>query len=195
MSRRLFLLGALGMPFISTHAWAQGFPLPWSIIAKHDGRAMGSGLPLVVEFLDYNCGFCRLAYAQMPQTLSLLPNTMVLKRDLPVLGPSSLTAVLAVAAAAQMGVDGVLHDALMRQRGRLTDQSIAEAISVSGIDGMALTRIMETPQAQTVMQEILSVAQASGLTGTPSYVTRSGRVLMGFGSPQRFLEFMRSEPR
>ncbi len=161
----------------------------WQEMSEGDGRRAGRGPVRAVEFLDYNCGFCRDAHARMGEALRGLGVSLV-RRDMPVLGPSSLTAALAVAAARAQDGEGALHEALMGRRGAINDTAIVEAALSAGLDAGRLARDMAGGRAASDLAAAVSVARRAGFRGTPSYVSSDGRALEGFGSPARFRQFL-----
>jgi protein-disulfide isomerase len=115
----------------------------------------------VVEFFDYNCGYCKRAMSDM---LDLLKDE--------------------VAAAVRMqdktGGKKYLefHQKLLGGRGQV-DKARALAVAKDiGLDVARIEKDMASDEAKATIEESFKLAEALGLNGTPSYVVGSD-VLVG----------------
>src|SRR5690606_24366252 len=72
-----------------------------------------NGSKVVVEFLDYQCGYCRAAHEPSKQMVKADGDLKVILKDLPVLGPLSGVAARAAGAAKLQGKYVEFHNALM----------------------------------------------------------------------------------
>jgi len=144
------------------------------------GNAQGD--VTVVEFFDYNCGYCKRAMADM---LDLLQNDAKLKfvlKEFPVLGEGSVQAAQ-VAAAARMQDKGgkkylEFHQKLLGGRGT-ADKTRALAVAKEvGFDMARIEKDMTSDEVKAQLEESFKLAEALGLNGTPSYVVGSD-VLVG----------------
>jgi protein-disulfide isomerase len=123
----------------------------------------------MVEFFDYNCGFCKRA---LPDVLSLLKNDKQLKlvyKELPILGPGSLFAARAAIAAKKQGKYWKFHLALMRSRGANEPLVLSIAKQV-GLDVEKLKKDMEAPEIRAEIDTNLQLAQKIGVNGTPAFI-------------------------
>jgi protein-disulfide isomerase len=121
----------------------------------------------LVEYYDYNCGYCRSILPVLKQLIAEDPGVRVVFRDLPILADSSRAAARASLAAAAAGPAAFerFHQALYAG-GRVTDASIAAAARTAGVD---LTSA--APQAADAeIARNLAAAGRIGLTGTPGWV-------------------------
>lgn len=119
---------------------------------------------ILVEYYDYNCGFCRASLPVIEKLVAADRNLRVVFKELPVLAESSRTAARASLAAAAQGHFKAFHDALYAA-GQVSDATIARAAQASGVD---LTRI--PADADATLRENLDVAAKLGVTGTPAWV-------------------------
>ncbi|MDE0877982.1 MAG: DsbA family protein [Sphingomonas bacterium] len=127
----------------------------------------------VVEYFDYNCGYCRASLPVIDQLLKDDPKVRIVYRDFPILAPSSRDAARASLAAAQQGKYRAFHDALYAE-GPVTTATIQTAATNSGV---ALST-GDDPAIDTELAKNSETAQKLGLTGTPSWVI-GDRVLSG----------------
>lgn len=118
----------------------------------------------LVEYYDYNCGYCRASLPTIEKLVAADKNLRVVFKELPVLADSSRTAARASLAAAAQGKFKAFHDTLYAA-GPVSDATIAQAARAAGID---LTRI--PADADTVLRENMTVAAKLGVTGTPAWV-------------------------
>lgn len=132
-----------------------------------------NGKITVVEFFDYNCGFCKRALDDLARLMKAEPNLKVVLKDFPVLGPKSVEAAQ-VSAAARKQIKGdkffEFHQKLLNQKGQI---GRAEGLAVAKSMGLDMTRLaadMEDPSVREGIAESLSLGDSLGLTGTPSYV-------------------------
>lgn len=118
----------------------------------------------LVEFYDYNCGYCRASLPTIERLVREDPKLRVVFRELPVLAPSSRTAARAALAAAKQGKFKAFHDALYA-RGQVSDATIADAARAAGVNVAAIP-----DDADDAIRQNLTVAEALGINGTPSWV-------------------------
>lgn len=127
----------------------------------------------LVEFFDYNCGYCRRAQADMQQLIADDPNLKVVLKEFPVLGEGSIEAsqvsiavrILAPAKA------GEFHDALIAQSGQVNADIALAVAEELGLDRAMLEETMHSDEVRQTITEVYALAQSLSLTGTPSYVT------------------------
>ncbi|WP_245423879.1 DsbA family protein [Methylovirgula sp. 4M-Z18] len=132
-----------------------------------------NGKVTLVEFFDYNCGYCKHALADLAQVMKQDPDVRVVLKDFPVLGPGSVEAAR-VAYAVRNQFTGEkfweFHQKLLGSRGPVGK---AQAMAVAKDMGADMDRIEKDSQAPSVnagLNETLQLGDALSLTGTPSYV-------------------------
>ncbi|MEM9221474.1 MAG: DsbA family protein [Pseudomonadota bacterium] len=126
----------------------------------------------LVEFFDYNCGFCRRAMDDLNTLMEEDPNLRVVLKEFPVLGQQSMEAAAVSISVNQLHPEayGEFHERLMRVHGQADGDvalSIAEEME---LPRAALEENMRSDDVRDVVQQGYEVAQALGLSGTPSYV-------------------------
>ncbi|PZQ58926.1 MAG: disulfide bond formation protein DsbA [Sphingomonas taxi] len=126
----------------------------------------------LVEYYDYNCGFCRASLPTIEKLVAQDRNLRVVFKELPVLADSSRAAARASLAAAAQNRFKPFHDALYAA-GPVSDATIAQAAKASGVD---LSHI--PADADAVLRENLELAAKLGVTGTPAWVV-GDQVLSG----------------
>lgn len=127
----------------------------------------------LVEFYDYNCGFCKRALSDLVALIKVNPDLRVILKEFPVLSQGSLEAAqVAAAAKLQLPPDRfwAFHQKLMASRGQVAK---AQAIAVAkefNVDMARLNRDIESEDVKAGIQETMQLGEALGINGTPSYV-------------------------
>jgi protein-disulfide isomerase len=128
----------------------------------------------LVEFFDYNCGFCKGA---LPTLVDLMKDDGKLKvvlKEFPVLGPGSVEAAKVAVAVRMQDKSGKkyldFHQKLLGGRGK-ADKARALAVAKEvGMDMARLDKDMASDEVRVSLEESLKLAETLGLNGTPSYV-------------------------
>ncbi len=127
----------------------------------------------VVQFFDYNCGFCRTSMADIEKLLATDKRVRVVYREFPVLGPNSDNAARISLAAAKAGKYADFHRAVYAA-GQPEPRVVERIAKGLGIDLAYAT----DPAAQAEIDANLNLARPLGMTGTPSWVI-GDKVLSG----------------
>ena len=145
-----------------------------AIFNSQDDVALGNpdGDVTVVEFFDYNCGYCKRALADMEKVLATDPKVRFVLKELPILGPDSLDAHRVSNAVRLIAPEkyGEFHRALLGSTGTATEESAIEVAAALGISEADLRKSMaENPNDQLV-RDAYTLATNLGVTGTPTYI-------------------------
>ncbi|MFT5510836.1 MAG: protein-disulfide isomerase [Hyphomicrobiaceae bacterium] len=132
----------------------------------------------VVEYFDYNCGWCKRALGEVVKLTQEDKNVRVVMKEFPIFGEHSNFAAKAALASIKQNKYWEFHTALMKQKQVTTENTFDIAKSV-GIDVAALKAEMEKPQYDKAIQENTRVAQALGMQGTPGFIVDS-RINFGY---------------
>ena len=127
---------------------------------------------VLVEFFDYACGFCRQSNPDIERLLAEDKRLKVVWRELPVLGPDSVSAAEASLAAAKEGDFRAYYDKLF-DLGRPSRANIAAAKAAAGVAGA-----VAPAEVQAEIQKNYELARAVNATGTPTFVI-GDKVLQG----------------
>jgi protein-disulfide isomerase len=135
----------------------------------------------MVEFFDYNCGYCKRALSDMLQLLKTDPNLKVVLKEYPVLGPGSLEAAQVAVAARMQDKTGKkyldFHQRLLGARGPADKAHALAAAKDAGFDMTRLEKDLASDEVRETLRENMKVADAVGLNGTPSYIIGSDVVV------------------
>ena len=160
------------------------------VVGNPDGKIQ------LVEFYDYNCGYCRRAAVDLERLIKSNPDLRVVLKEFPVLGQQSReAAIVSAAAGRQMSASQFwdFHHRLMKGSGRIGQAQALAAARASGADMARLTRDIEDRTIVAGLEEVRALADALSLTGTPSYVVGDEVVVgaVGFERLQSRVENLR----
>jgi protein-disulfide isomerase len=124
----------------------------------------------VVEFFDYNCGFCRRALPDLVKLIDSDAKVKVVFKELPIFGEESEAAAKAALAAGKQGKYFEMHQKLYADPGKADKDKGLRAAAELGLDVPQLEKDMEDPSIQQALDETKDLAQKLGLQGTPLYL-------------------------
>ncbi len=124
----------------------------------------------LVEFFDYQCGYCKRSLEPVMDLLETDPGLRVVWKDFPVLGQVSTFAALASMAAQKQGKYLAFHKALMGAADRLSEESVIEIAGQVGLDVARLQRDMADREIIAYLQDTQRLARELGINGTPAFV-------------------------
>lgn len=126
----------------------------------------------IVEFFDYQCGYCKRVHSVVKKLLQDDGNIRLVYKEFPILGPASVYAAEAAMTTGSNEKYLPFHDALMNSRGQLTEERILSIAASAGLDSMALKdEIAESKtQNQAVITKNYDLAEALNISGTPAFV-------------------------
>ncbi len=119
----------------------------------------------LVEFYDYACPYCKASNPVIDRLIQEEKGLRVVYRELPILGPDSVTAARLSLAASKLGRCGEFHDALW-SAGRPAPATNAAAAQAVGIAPAP----QPDPQVESELARNLDLASKLGATGTPLFV-------------------------
>lgn len=138
-----------------------------------------AGRVSLVEFSDYNCGFCRKATPEVAAFLKENPDVKLVVHEIPIFGEGSRYAAMAALAAARQDSYPAFHLALMGMRGKAEKASVLRVARELGLDLARLERDIQDPAITAQIEANLALADTIGLVGTPSFVA-GDRAVFGF---------------
>jgi protein-disulfide isomerase len=140
----------------------------------------------VVEFFDYNCGYCKRALSDMMELLKSDSRLKFVLKEFPVLGEGSVQAAQVAAAVRMQDKNGgkkylEFHQKLLGGRGQ-ADRARALAVAKEvGLDVARLEKDASSEEVKSQIEESFKLAEALGLNGTPSYVVGNDVVIGAVG--------------
>ena len=152
-----------------------------------DGVSYVGGNPdgdlTVVEFLDYRCGYCHKAHAEVAELIRSDGNIRYIVKEFPILGEQSLIAArFAIATLRVAGPDAyakVNAGFYETFRGDVTPDTLKAFAESLGLDAPAILAGMEAPEITKIIEDNHLLAQRLSVSGTPAFVI-GDQFLRGF---------------
>jgi protein-disulfide isomerase len=157
-----------------------------SMLASPHQAVIGNpnGKVTLVEFFDYNCGYCKKSLDDLAKLMKDDPNLRVVLKDFPVLGPGSVEAAQ-VASALRNQFTGekfwAYHQKLLLTRGQIGKAQALAIAKDMGADMGKLEHDMASPEVKAGIRETMDLADKLSLTGTPSWVVGHDVVIGAVG--------------
>lgn len=138
----------------------------------------------LVEFFDYNCGYCKRAMGDIMDMIKADPKLRVILRDFPVLGPDSVDASLvALAARNQFSGDKYMefHQNLLTSKGRVGKDRAYEVAKDLGADMAKLKKDVESGEPRKLIESTMRIADQLKIGGTPTFVAGDSMIVGAVG--------------
>jgi protein-disulfide isomerase len=133
----------------------------------------------VIEFFDYNCGYCKRAVPDIQALVKDDPNVRFVFREMPILGPTSVTAAKWAVAAHNQGKYFDYHAAIMEHRGAKTDEELAKLAGEIGLDVDKMKADANAQETQDHIDTDLALSRSIGINGTPAFII-DGKLYPGY---------------
>lgn len=180
-SRRLVLAGLAGAVFTraaSAQAKPEFYPIPVELLSGLDrlnGRvSLGSTNPdvTIVEFFDYNCGFCRRTARDVRPLLQSEKGLRFVLVNYAVLGIQSVMATRVALAFSRQKAERYLdfHEQMFAQGGvRDADMAIAVAMKL-GANRAKLVEDADSDVVTSAMKAAATLGESFAFRATPSFL-------------------------
>jgi protein-disulfide isomerase len=134
-----------------------------------EGTVIGNpkGDVTLVEFFDYNCGYCKSMFPSVMETLKEDGKVRLVLKEFPILGPSSMTASKAALASVKQGKYSEFHVALMSHKGHLSDDTVMKIAKDTGLDVAKLQADMKSDDVMKVVDKNHDLGRDLDINGTP----------------------------
>ena len=124
----------------------------------------------MVEFFDYNCGWCKKGFPEVMSLLDKDKNLRFVLKEFPIFGGDSDYAAMAAIAAKKQNKYWELHQAMFAHEGKITKEAVDELAVKHGIDLAKLKEDMKDPTVAKELADNHVLAQALNINGTPGFV-------------------------
>lgn len=149
---------------------------------------------VIVEFSDFNCGFCGRYARETLQPLVDAYGDQVrfVYRDYPFLAATSLDAALAAQCAHEQDNFWGYHNALFMSQGQFTREQFLNIAQSLKLDMAAFTSCLDSQKYRDEVVEDALAAQELGVRGTPAFFV-NGRFISGAQPYQVFAQAIDAE--
>ncbi len=189
ISRRVAITGLAVSPFAGLSVAAQAqprtapekpefYPIPVELLAGLE-QLQGTvtlGNPQadiqLVEFFDYNCGFCRQTVKDIRPLLGANKDLSIRLVNYAVLGIPSIGATRVALAFSRQKAANYLafHEALFARRGTLDANHAIEVALKLGANGARLVEDADSDAVTAAMKAAAKLGESLGFQATPSYL-------------------------
>ena len=142
------------------------------LLTSADAPSAGNpkGDVTVIEFFDYNCGYCKRALPDINTLIEKDKNVRFVFREMPILGPTSRTAAQWALAAHKQGKYFEYHSALMKFRGQKSDAQLAKLAKNVGLDVEKARKDAASDAIEEQLNKDIELARLVGVEGTPAFI-------------------------
>lgn len=124
----------------------------------------------VVEFFDYNCGYCKKAFGDMAKLIEKDGNVRLVLKELPILSKGSEEASRVALAAKLQGKYWEAHRAILSIRGEINEQTALKSVEKIGLDMVKHKKDMDSAEVKGEITFVRELAQKMGIQGTPHFL-------------------------
>ncbi len=148
----------------------------------------------IVEFIDYNCGYCRKAHEAVEAILEKHQDVKVIIRHLPILSQGSLDAAkVAWIVQQKFGNESAVafHNAVYKINGQIDLETALELASNLGHDRAQIESELESP---AFFEQISLIHEAAGrlkIEGTPGFII-GDEIIRGYIPEEQMVEIIDS---
>ena len=143
-----------------------------AIFRSPDDHVAGNpdGDVTLVEFFDYNCGWCKKGFPEVMAMIEQDKNLRVVLKEFPIFGGDSDYAAKAAIASRKQGKYWELHTALLGHEGKVTREVVDETAKGLGLDMAKLKADMESEETAKIIADNQALAQSLAINGTPAFI-------------------------
>lgn len=142
-----------------------------------------NGKVTIVEFYDYNCGYCKRAQQDMLALTAADPELRFVLKEFPILGADSQKAHVVSMAFRALAPEkyGEFHNQLLGGKGRADEAAAIKVATALGVDEAKLREEMKNPAIMEAFANTYDLANKLSISGTPSYVVGNEVVFGALG--------------
>ncbi|MBC6444773.1 MAG: DsbA family protein [Alphaproteobacteria bacterium GM202ARS2] len=136
------------------------------------GLSMGNpnGDIVIVEFADYNCGYCRIAHPNVVSLVEEDGNIHFIYRELPILGNASWAAARLALAADKQGIYEPMVNGLYGFKGRVGEKEALARAEALGANIETLKKDAQNPEINASIAVSLALSGRLGVRSTPTFI-------------------------
>lgn len=143
-----------------------------------DGFSFVGGNPegslTVVEFIDYRCGYCRKAHAEVADLVASDGDIRYIVKEFPILGEQSMVAsrfaIATLRIAGPEAYEKVNAGFYESFRGDVTEETLRAFATDLGLDPAPILAEMAAPEVTEIIKANHLLAERMQISGTPTFV-------------------------
>lgn len=146
----------------------------------------------VVEFFDYNCGYCKRALATIQKVVENDKNVRVVFLDYPILSPQSTVAAKWAVAANRQGKYWEFHQAILNSTAPKDEENLAKIAKSVGIDVAKAKKDAAGKEVADYLDGVAEFGHKLNVDGTPAFIV-GNQILRGFVEYEGFKTIVETE--
>ncbi|MBD42145.1 MAG: hypothetical protein CMI92_01685 [Pelagibacteraceae bacterium] len=123
---------------------------------------------VIIEFFDYKCGYCVKMHPELIDIAEKRDDTKIVFLQLPILSEFSAKLSRLVLAANYQDKGFELHNAILTQKGSITEEKVSKIIEELEIDTKKIKEDLNRTEIEDSLHLTSFIAQAIGVRGTPA---------------------------
>jgi protein-disulfide isomerase len=150
---------------------------------EHDPRdfvANPNGKITVVEFFDYNCGYCKAIAPDVMAIVQREPDVRFVFKDFTIFGEASEYAAAGADLAKPSGKYLSVYQQFMAQK-PLNDAGVQRILAANGVDPNAARAHQQSADEKKYIADVHNLAVNLGIEGTPAFIV--GDTLINAADP------------
>ena len=159
-------------------------------IYRHPNAAVAGnpdGDITVVEFFDYNCGYCKRAFGDVAKLVEKDKNIRVVFAELPIIRDESEPVSRIALAARIQGKYWEVHRELIALKGLVNEAAALKITEKAGLDMDKLKTDMNSAEVKGELERVKALAKKMGINGTPHFLVGDRSV---GGAPENLFELL-----
>jgi protein-disulfide isomerase len=141
----------------------------------------------VIEFFDYNCGYCKKAFPDVAKLMDKDKKIRIILKEFPILAKGSEEASRVALAAKMQGKYWEFHRAMLEAQGQANEASALRTAEKLGLDMTRLKKDMGSAEVKKEIEDTRKLANKMGIQGTPHFIV-GDRIVPG--APENLLELL-----
>jgi protein-disulfide isomerase len=141
----------------------------------------------VLEFFDYNCGYCKRAFGDVARLVEQDSQVKLIMKELPILSKGSEETAKVALAAKMQGKYWEFHRAMIEAPGQAGEASALRVAEKLNLDMAKLKKDMASAVVKKEIDDTRALAQKLGIQGTPHFFV-GDRIIPG--APENLYEQM-----
>jgi len=141
----------------------------------------------VVEFFDYNCGYCKRGFGDVAKLIESDKNVRVVFKEFPILREESEQAAKVALAARMQGKYWEVHRELIATKGLVNEAVALKAAEKLGLDMVKLKADIASPEVKAEIDRVKELAKKLAINGTPHFLV--GDQAIG-GAPENLYDLL-----
>jgi protein-disulfide isomerase len=141
----------------------------------------------VIEFFDYNCGYCKKALSEVTNMMDKDKKVRLILKEFPILAKGSEEASRVALAAKMQGKYWEFHRAMLESQGQANEASALRVAEKIGLDMAKVKKDMASAEVKKEIDDTRQLATKMGIQGTPHFIV-GDRIIAG--APENLTELL-----